>query len=168
MRTPEYVCLGAFTSCPHRFQWWCSQQVSDQIQLQVQNTEISKVNFISWKKLRSTVNDVLFILKTKYSQLNISIAYQDTTQSYPEPGQLLLYTNILHFSQNINMNNSIEDEKKTQNYSTKALYKKIQHMGKISRTSKQTVSIYLYPSSTRGKKRNGAGCKEHKNYLKKN
>lgn len=125
--------------------------------------------FISWKKLRSTVNDVLFILKTKHSQLNISIAYQDTTQSYPKPGQLLLYTNILHFSQSINTNNSIEDEKKNpQNYSTNALYKKIQHMGKISKTSKQTVSIYLYPSSTRGKKRSGAGCKEHKNYLKKN
>lgn len=55
---------------------------------------------------------MLFTLKTKHSQLNISIAYQDTTQSYPEPGQLLLYTNILHFSQNINTNNSIEDEKK--------------------------------------------------------
>lgn len=75
---------------------------------------ISKVNFIPSRKLRSTVNDVLFILKTKRSQLNISIAYQDTTQSYPKPGQLLLSTNILHFSQNINTNNSIEDEKNVQ------------------------------------------------------
>lgn len=33
MRTPEYVCLSAFTSRPHCFQRWCAQEICDQIQL---------------------------------------------------------------------------------------------------------------------------------------
>lgn len=37
-------------------------------------------------------------------------------------------------------------KKNPQNYNTNALYKKIQHMGKISKTSKQTVSIYIHPA----------------------
>lgn len=40
MRTPENVCLGAFTRRPHCFQRRCSQQVCDQIQLQGQNIDI--------------------------------------------------------------------------------------------------------------------------------
>jgi len=48
MRTPEYVCLSAFTSRPHCFQWWSAQEICDQIQLWTNRKYRGLVS--SWKQ----------------------------------------------------------------------------------------------------------------------